>query len=276
MSDSSSATQDPAPASEPRIRNHAFEKLRRGEPALIATVRDARSGDIARMMKVSGFDIVVIDLEHNALPADAVHEIAMTAIDIGITPIVRLPDHSPGPISQALAHAALGVLIPHVSTAEQARAIAHAARFAPYGHRAVAPMFPQFGYRPIDKARSIVELEAATMVMALVETPEGIENAEEIAAVEGIDVLFLGCADLGQVMGITGQKDHPVYDNAIARIVGACQRQGKIPGIGGITDPSQYARAIKAGMLCLSAGTDSNYLIAGATQQANMVRLLFK
>jgi len=265
-----------AAAAEVRIRNPGFDKLRRGEHALIATVRDARSGDIARMLKVAGFDIVVLDLEHNAMPADAVHEICMTAIDIGVTPIVRLPDHAPGPISCALAHAALGVLVPHVSTAEEARAIAHAARFAPYGHRAVAPMFPQFGYRPIDKAQSIVELEAATLVMVLVETPEGIANADEIAAVPGIDVLFLGSADLGQAMGITGQKDHPVYDDAIARIVGACRKHSKIPGIGGITDPAQYSRAIAAGMLCLSAGTDSNYLIAGATQQAQMVRALIK
>ena len=276
MSTPSVPASTAAPVAVPRVVNHAFDKLRSGEPALIATVRDARTGDIARMLKVSGFDILVIDLEHNALPGDAVHEIAMTSIDVGITPIVRLPDHASGPISRALAHSALGVMVPHVSSADEARAIASAARFAPEGHRAVAPMFPQFGYRQIDKAEAIAQLAAATMVIALIETPEGIGNADAIAAVPGIDVLFMGSADLGQAMGITGQKNHPLLIDAMTRIVAACRKHGKIPGIGGITDPSQFERALAAGMLCLSAGTDTGYLMAGATQQAQMVRSLFK
>jgi len=278
MSDTGStkaATGACAPGDAFVLRNPALERMRAGDPALIATVRDARSGDIARMLKVCGFDIAVIDLEHNAIPSAAVHEICMTSIDIGLTPIVRVPDHAPGPISQALAHAAMGVLVPHVSTAEEARAIAHAARFAPAGHRAVAPLFPQFGYRPVDKARSIVEIEAATMVMVLIETPEGIENVDAIAAVPGIDVLFLGSADLGQSMGLTGQYDHPAFEQAELKLIAACRAHGRIPGIGGITKPEQYARALAAGMLCISAGTDTGYLMAGAAQQAGMVRSLF-
>jgi 2-keto-3-deoxy-L-rhamnonate aldolase RhmA len=269
------ASGSASPADTARLRNPALERMQAGHPALIATVRDARSGDIARMLKVCGFDIAVIDLEHNALPADAVHEICMTSIDIGLTPIVRVPDHAPGPISQALAHAAMGVLVPHVSTPEEAKAIAHAARFAPAGHRAVAPLFPQFGYRSIDKAQSIAEIEAATMVMLLIETPEGIENVDAIAAVPGIDVLFLGSADLGQSMGLTGQYTHPAFEKAELRLIEACRRHGRIPGIGGITRPEQYERALNAGMLCISAGTDTGYLMAGAAQQASMVRAFF-
>jgi 2-keto-3-deoxy-L-rhamnonate aldolase RhmA len=256
----------------PQIRNHAFEKLKLGQPVLVATVRDARSGDIARMLKASDYDVLVIDLEHNAVPGDAVHEIAMTALDVGITPLVRVPDHSAGPISRALSHAALGIVVPHVGNAEDARAIVQAARFAPEGERAVPPIFPHFGYRQITQAGAIAQLTAATMVVALIETIEGLDNADEIAAVPGIDVLFLGTSDLAQAMGIAGQKDHPVIGAATARVVGACRHHGKIPGIGGITETTQFERALAAGMLYLSAGSDTSFMLSGAREQARTLR----
>jgi 2-keto-3-deoxy-L-rhamnonate aldolase RhmA len=255
-----------------QVRNHALEKLRGGEPVLVATVRDARSGDIARMLKACDYDVLVIDIEHNAISGDAVHEMAMTALDVGITPLVRVPDHAPGAISRALSHAALGIVAPHVGTAEQARAIVHAARFAPDGERAVPPIFPHFGYRPINQAGAIAQLSAATMVVALIETREGLDNADEIAAVPGIDVLFLGTSDLAQAMGIAGQKDHPVIGGASARIVGACRHHGKIPGIGGITETAQFERALAAGMLYISAGSDTSFLLDGARAQSKVLR----
>ena len=257
---------------QPEVRNHALERLRRGEPALVATVRDARSGDIARMLKACDYDVLVIDIEHNAISGDAVHEIAMSALDAGIAPLVRVPDHAPGAISRALSHGALGIVAPHVSTAEQARAIVHAARFAPDGERAVPPIFPHFGYRPIGQAEAIAQLSAATMLVALIETRDGLDNADAIAAVPGVDVLFLGTSDLAQAMGIAGQKDHPAIAEATARIVGACRHHGKIPGIGGITRIGQFERARAAGMLYLSAGSDTSFLLDGATAQARALR----
>ncbi|MBC7779700.1 MAG: aldolase [Proteobacteria bacterium] len=256
------------------VRNHALDRLKLGHPVLVATVRDARSGDIARMLKACDYDVLVIDLEHMSLPGDAVHEIAMTALDVGITPLIRLPDHAPGPISRALSHAALGIVAPHVGNADEARMIVNAARFAPDGERAVPPMFPHFGYRTITQAGAIAQLAAATMVVALIETAEGLDNADEIAAVPGIDVLFLGTSDLAQAMGIAGQKDHPVIGAATARIVGACRHHGKIPGIGGITETVQFERALAAGMLYLSAGSDTSFLLAGAREQARTLRAL--
>ncbi len=260
----------------PEVRNHALEKLRRGEPALVATVRDARSGDIAWMLKASDFDVLVIDLEHNSVSGDAVHEIAASALDAGITPLIRVPDHAAGPISQALSHAALGIVAPHVRNAADARAIVHAARFAPHGARAVPPLFPHFRYREISQAGAIAQLSAATMVVALIETQDGLDNADEIAAVPGVDVLFLGTSDLAQGLGIAGQKDHPAIGAATARIVGACRHHGKIPGIGGITETGQFDRALAAGMLYLSAGSDTSFLLAGAREQARALRALVR
>ncbi len=258
------------------LRNPALEKLRAGNPALIATIRDARSGAIARQLKAAGYDILVVDLEHNALPEDAAGELCATALDIGVTPLVRVAEHAFGPMSRALSYGALGIVVPHVETADDARAITLATRFAPHGKRSVPPLFPHFAYRRIGQAEAIAQLAAVTMTVGVIESPAGVANADAIAAVDGIDVLFLGTSDLAAALGAPGVKDEPRVREAIDRIVAACRKHGKIPGIGGIVDDADFAHALARGMLYLSVGSDTTFLLQGAAQRAAAVKALIR
>ena len=253
------------------LTNPALEKLRRGEVVLVATVNTMRSGDVARMMKVAGLDILVLDLEHQVHWGDAVHEIAMAGIDIGMTILARPGGPEYVDINRGLNSGAMGVIVPRVARLADAQAVVQAARFAPLGNRAVPPMFPHFGYRPTKEADAVAQLETATLVAINLESADSLRDADAIAALPGIDVLFVGAGDLAQNLGLS-ERDHPDVWQAIEAIVAVCKRQGKAAGIGGLMENAQIERAIKLGVQYVSIGSDTAFLIAGARIKAEFAR----
>lgn len=178
------------------------------------TTQLARDGDVARILAAAGYDVLVIDREHNQIPEDAVNALVMAALDAGITPLIRLPDASHGPIGQALSAGALGVVIPRVESAETARAIAEAATFPPRGRRPVPPVFPHFRRMPVTQSEATATLAAETTIVGIIETPRAVEAIDEIAAVPGLDVLFLGASDLMAGLGRPGRKNDPALWDA--------------------------------------------------------------
>jgi 2-keto-3-deoxy-L-rhamnonate aldolase RhmA len=129
---------------------------------------------------------------------------------------------------------------------------------------------------PIGQAEAVAVLRAKTTVVALVETATGVHAAEEIAAVPGIDVLFLGSSDLAADLGVEGNKDAATLWEAAKRIVAACRAHGKTPGIGGITDNAHFERALSIGMRYLSAGHDAMLLQTAAAEKVASLRALTK
>lgn len=254
--------------------NGLRSRLAAGDTALVATLQLARSGDVARIFARAGFDALVLDAEHNLIGADAMGELLLAALDAGIAPLVRLPDAAPGPIGQSLSAGALGVVIPRVEDAAQAEAIARAARFAPAGRRPLPPVFPHFRRAPIGQADAVAALAAETLVVAIIETQRGVVNAESIAAVPGVDVLFLGASDLTADLGLPGAKDDPAVWDAARALAEACGAAGKVAGMGGITQNAHFARAKSLGMRWISAAHDATLLQAAATDRARLLRSL--
>lgn len=244
------------------------------EVALVATVGTGRSGDVARIFAAADYDALVLDREHNLIPEDACAEMLLAALEAGITPLVRLPDAAPGPIGQALSAGALGVVIPRVEDAATAAAIVRAATFPPGGRRPVPPVFPHFRRAPVTQGEAVAQLAAATVTVAIIETRAGVAAAVEIAAVPGLDVLFLGASDLMTDLGRPGAKEDPALWDAAAAVVRACRAHGKTPGMGGIPDEAGMARAVAAGMRYLSAAHDATLLQAAATERAARLRHL--
>ena len=119
------------------LRNNVREKLRRDELVVSMTVRLVRGIEIARIAKTAGFDTLYIDLEHSSFSLDLTGQICMSAMEIGIAPFVRVPANTPEYISRVLDSGALGVIAPHVNSAEEARVVVHAAKFPPLGGRGV-------------------------------------------------------------------------------------------------------------------------------------------
>jgi 2-keto-3-deoxy-L-rhamnonate aldolase RhmA len=169
---------------------------------------------------------------------------------------------------------ALGIVMPHVDTAEEARAIADAYRYPPLGHRSIVGGLPQIGYASLPIGEAAAAINAATLVAVMIETPKAVANAEAIAAVPGIDMLLMGCSDLTLEMGIPGQFEHPDVAGAIETVIAACRRHGRIPAIGGIHAEPLLARYLKLGMKAALAGNDLPLLLGAATQRAQSIRAL--
>ena len=242
--------------------------------ALAATIQIGRTGDTARIFAAAGYDTLVIDGEHNLFPADAVTGLCLIALEGGMLPIMRLPDEAPGPIRQALSAGAMGVMVARVETPETASAIVRATRFPPEGSRPVPPVFPQFGRQPFGQAAAIEALAVRTVVIVLIETSAGLDRVQEIAAVPGVDVVFLGLSDLSTDLGIAGQKDDTRLWAAATRVCAACKAAGVRAGIGGLVTPEQFTRAIAEQFSYVSAAHDATLLATAAAERAHKLRRL--
>ena len=211
------------------LRNVVKEKLARDELVLSMTVKLVRTVEIAAIASTAGFDSLYIDLEHSSFSLDTTGQICMAALAVGITPFVRVP--SKEYVARVLDGGALGVIAPHIQSAEDAVEMVRAAKFPPLGNRSFAGALPHFQYRTFASAATFEAVNDATMVIAMIESAEALAAVDEIAAVEGVDVLFIGTNDLCASLGIPGQFTHPDYLRAIDRFFAACRRHGKVPGI---------------------------------------------
>ncbi|MBI3041840.1 MAG: aldolase [Betaproteobacteria bacterium] len=255
-----------------RVPNHTKLRLAAGELALGMGVRQSRTVDIATIAKTSGFDWLFIDMEHSSLDVDLASQIAMASLGAGITPLVRVPGHEHYHASRVLDNGAQGIVAPHVDTVEEASRIVRACRYPPLGHRSVAGAQPQLNFRsvPVGEATRIVNEE--TLVVVMLETPKAIAGADAIAQVEGVDVLLIGTNDLCAEMGIPGNFSDARVEDAYRKVVAACRKHGKYPGMGGVYEPKLMEKFIGLGMRFILSGSDFSFLMAGAKARAEFLR----
>ena len=262
----------PAPISD-ILRNQVKEKLARDEVVASMTVRMVRSIEIARIARTAGFDTLYIDLEHAGFSLDTTGQICIAALEAGIAPFVRVPANTPEHISRVLDGGALGVIAPHVGSAEEARAVVAAAKFPPAGQRSFAGSLPHLHYRAVPTTEAYAALDAATMVIVQCETAQALERIDEIAAVEGVDLVLVGVNDLLADWGIPGRYDDPRVRDAYRRTIAACRKSGKHAGVGGLAGrPDLVAELVRMGARYVSTGTDLNFLLGACTERARQVR----
>ena len=255
------------------VRNNVKEKLARGEVVASMTVRLARSAEIARIAKTAGFDSIYVDVEHSSLSLETTSQICIAALAVGIAPFVRVPSTRPEHVSRVLDAGALGVIAPHVQSAVQAREVVAAAKFPPQGERSAAGPLPHLHYRSFPVAEANAAMNEATMVVVQLETAEAIENAEEILAVEGVDMALIGTNDLLSDLGLPGQYDHSSVREAYTRALAACGKHGKHLGVGGLASRADLAAVfVGMGARYVSTGTDLGFLLEGASARAKQVR----
>src|ERR1700676_2579698 len=249
------------------------QKFARGELVLCMNLRLARSVDIAMVAKAGGYDALYVDMQHAPYSIETTSTICAAAIGIGITPLVRVPSHDPQWMSRVLDGGAQGVILPDVGTRAKAEAIVKACRFPPLGRRSVMGLGPALGYQAVPLAELNPRLNAETAVIVMLETAEGIENADAIAAVDGIDCLLIGSGDLTTDYGIPGQVDHPKLRAAYERVAAACKKHGRILGVGGIRhNVKLQGELVRLGARFVIAGTDTNYVLAGAKADTTALR----
>ena len=199
-------------------------------------------------------------------------QISVAALDAGIAPLIRVPAGELALGTRCLDGGGLGVVIPHVDTPEQAREMVNAFKFAPVGHRSIGGAYPQFGFGPAPAQDVVTGLNEETLVVAMIETPRAVENAERIAAVPGVDVLLMGTNDLCLEMEIPGQLEHERVQVAIDAVIAGCRKHGKWPGLGGVYGRELARRYIGRGMRFVLAGNDLSLLLSAAQEQGSFFR----
>jgi 2-keto-3-deoxy-L-rhamnonate aldolase RhmA len=260
----------------PTIRNIAREKLEQGALSLGCGVRLTRSVEIAVAMKSAGFDWLFLDLEHGAMSIETACEIAVASQDSGIAPIVRVPYGELTMATRVLDGGALGIVIPHVDTPEEAREIADKLRYPPRGHRSVGGGQAQFDYAPMPMAEMTKQSDENTLITVMIETPKAVENAEAIAAVPGIDCLLVGSSDLSMELGIPGENGHAKVQAAVDKVVAGCKKHGKWPGMGGAYSEELLKLYTDKGMKLILAGNDLPMLTGAARAHQAKVRAFQK
>ena len=177
------------------LRNTFKERLARGEVVSSMTVRLVRGIEIARIARTAGFDALYVDLEHSSLTLDATGQICMAGLEMGLPAFVRVPANTPEYISRVLDAGALGIVAPDVRSAEEARAVVAAAKYAPLGSRGAGGQLPHLQYRSFPAAEANAAVNAATTVIVQFESWAAVEKAEEIMGVEGVDIVLIGTND---------------------------------------------------------------------------------
>jgi 2-dehydro-3-deoxyglucarate aldolase/4-hydroxy-2-oxoheptanedioate aldolase len=216
--------------------------------------------------RASGAEFIIYDMEHSGVSFETIKAQIASCKGADIQPFVRLPHDDYHFIARALDVGATGIMIPMVETPEQAGAIVACTRYPPAGRRGAAfNVAAHDDYTMGGVAEKIAAAHARTLVICLVETAAGMENVDAIAAVDGVDVLWLGHFDLTSSMGIAAQFDHPRFLSAVDALLAACAKHGKCPGF--LAGDEKWVKDYRAkGFRMLCYGTDVT-LLQGALAQ---------
>ena len=210
--------------------NTLKQRLQDGQ-AVFGVMITFPSATMVEMLGHLGFDWVLIDNEHGSITVDNSEDLVRAAEITGMAPIVRPVGNKPEIIAPFLDRGAWGVQIPHVNTAEEARAAVDAVKYPPVGHRGLFS-----GSRPGEygfagaTADYVDEANRNTLVCLMLEEVEAIESLEEMVTVDGVDVFFIGSGDLSASMGYPGQQTHPEVQALMEKGITTIREAGKIAG----------------------------------------------
>jgi 2-keto-3-deoxy-L-rhamnonate aldolase RhmA len=235
--------------------NRFRQVVKEGRIPLGTMVWEFGTRGMPKILEAADVDFVLIDMEHSTFGGERVADLLALFKATPIAPFVRVPQPLYHFLARAMDAGALGVMVANVETPEQAREIVSAVKYAPMGHRGVGLGTSHTDFVVPDPAAYFREANENTTVIAMIESPRGVANAEAIAATPGVDVLWVGHFDLTQAMGIPAQFHHADFLAAIQRVIAATRKHNKIAGINPSV-PEQAEEWIAAGFNAISWGND--------------------
>ncbi|MCB1675549.1 MAG: hypothetical protein KDI01_04625 [Halioglobus sp.] len=247
--------------------NQALQNWRSGQASLGAW-SNLSDIHLAETLGRMGFDWLCFDLQHGLMDYSHLPALLPAVTGLPVTPLVRVAANQPEQIGKALDAGAQGVIVPMVNTAEEALRAVAACRYPPDGNRSCGPLRDAMieGFEYLNTANQQIAC------IAMIETEEGLDNVEAIAAVPGLDALFVGPMDLCYGLGLPpGDFDNASFKAAIVRILGAAAQHGIASGMFGYSPEMAHA-ALNEGFNFASAGTDVSFFRKGAQQALNTAR----
>jgi 2-keto-3-deoxy-L-rhamnonate aldolase RhmA len=235
--------------------NPVKRALAAGEVSLGTMVFEFCTPGIGRIAANAGAEFVIFDQEHTGWGVDTIRPLIAATRATDTIPIVRVPATGYHLIAQPLDAGAMGIMVPMVESEDQAYRIVQSAKYPPHGRRGAAFAIAHDDYVTGDIVNTMQSANDEVLLIAQIETESGVESADAIASMPGIDVLWIGHFDLTNSLGIPGQFDHPAYRDAVATVLAACNRHRKVPGIMA-ADPATARAAIDDGFRAIAYGGD--------------------
>lgn len=251
----------------PLVHNMTKRRMQAGEVALGFGIHHLRTVATPALAAASGHHWIFLDNEHGSFSVHEIAQLCIAALPTGVTPIVRVCANAIDEATRALDNGAQGIVMPHVDTAKEARRIAEAFHYPPAGTRSWGGPPAIYGYQAPAMAEAQKAINDEILTVVMLESPEAIRNAGDIAAVDGVDVLLIGTSDLSSELGIAGQMGHAKIVDAYETVGNACRKHGKTLGMGGVYDEENAARYVAMGARFVLTGSDHSYMLIGASQR---------
>lgn len=226
---------------------------------------------VVEILALSGFDFFVLDTEHVAVDREQLTGIVRAAEASGITPIVRVRENNQVEILQNLDLGYMGVQVPNVDSAEDARRLVSSVKYTPLGNRGLSPSVRACNYASIPVKEYIDFANENTLTIAHCETKACVENLDELLTVEGIDVVFIGPMDLSQSYGIPGETGNPVIQAAMDSVIHRTLDSGKM--VGTIAATAEAARGLIArGVQYILLSSDQGMMMKWGKNAIGLIR----
>lgn len=228
-----------------------------------------------QMLQNAGFDFVIIDNEHGPLSNETIADLSRFAKTIGLTPVVRVPDHLYTYVSHSLDSGAQGVMFPRIYSAAETRKCVAMTLYPPLGIRGNALNRGHTTFQGgSDLSTAMAAHNEETFIIIQAETKESIAEIEEIASTPGVDCILVGPNDLSISLGVAGQYGHPLMESAITAVLAACAKHHVVPAIH-INDMQLMQHWVNKGMRLISTMSDIELFVKGATQMATQLKQTF-
>ena len=235
--------------------NHVKRKLQGGGTSIGTFAFEFNTTGIGRLAEQAGAEFIVYDMEHSGWGMETIRMLLATTPAGGCVPMIRVPATQYHFIARALDAGAMGVMAPMVESAEQAATLVASAKYPPAGRRGAAFGIAHDDYQGGDIVEKMRSADRKSLLIAQIETVAGVRNVDEIAATDGIDVLWIGHFDLSISLGIPGEFDAPPLVEAVDRVLDACHKHDRIPGIM-TADATTGKQLISRGLRMLAFGGD--------------------
>ena len=240
--------------------NPVKARLAQGLPVLGITLT-TNSVETAAQAASLGFDFLWIEMEHSPISLETVRNIVLATRGLKSVPFARVPVNELWTAKRVLDAGVLGVIFPFTSTPELAQQASDACHYPPVGKRGSGAGLATFRWPSPEGYFDFADRNV--LVVAVIEEISAVDRIDEIAAIPGVDVLFVGPSDLSFSMGLRGDMEHPLVHAAMAKVVESAQKHGKTAGRL-TTGGADIARCLQQGFRFLQCGTELNYMIAGA------------
>jgi 4-hydroxy-2-oxoheptanedioate aldolase len=247
------------------------ERMLGGELIVSTMISEFMNPNVGTMLATAGLDSMIIDMEHSSFGWPEMSAMVSVARASGLSPVVRIPEIRRETVLKPLDAGASGLLVPMVNTARQAEDAVRFARYPPAGARGAALRRPHSLYRALPAAEYLARANEEVALILQIETPEALENVEEIASVDGVDALFVGPFDLSVNMGIPGKVWDPRIREAFSKVIAATKGAGIAAGIQTF-DLDQAQELVAEGVRYLSFSGDVNLIIDPLARTAESLR----